>query len=264
MCRETNEAGFDLTLIPSTAAVQAYNPSLGRAVTAAEWHVDLNGTPRSPWNKSCWRVFYFSFLDVGYGFTSRDEHEIETAYFNHLRYLQNLCKSLSADQQTLSTRRIEHNRSERRRTVRVKTSFLLLRRRIGAALEDADTAPHAPMLSWLGTDGMSSNESDVENGARIFRIKTLPWRNPDLILWLLGFNALHRKARYGPVDPRTRGAPPHERIDSGLVSSSRRAPPGLPENAYDNTFLRYLPSWSRQDLSASSRYNFSHKPRVQQ
>ena len=140
----------------------------------------------------------------------------------------------------------------------------LLNRRIAAALEDEDTNRHVGILRQLGTNGMSSDESDNENGARIFRVKTVPWRNPQLTFWLRTFDALHRKSRYGTIDPRLRGAPPRERVDSGLISGGRPVTSGLPENAYDEQYLRNLPPWARQDLAPGPAYNFSHSARVQQ
>lgn len=117
MRREDSQAPFRIDLVPSTDEVNRYHPSQGRAVTAAEWRVDLNGTPRSAWNNSCWRVFYFSFLQVGYGYTSQDERDIQSAFFNHLRYLQMLWKSLSERDRVLDERRVQHNKAERKRTV---------------------------------------------------------------------------------------------------------------------------------------------------
>ena len=93
MKREDNSSGFVLDLIPDHREVASYVPANGRAVTLGRWRVDLNGTPRSAWNHSCWRVFYFSFLEV-YQYTSADEKEIESAFFHHLRYLQTQWKSL--------------------------------------------------------------------------------------------------------------------------------------------------------------------------
>ncbi|KAI0728538.1 hypothetical protein BC629DRAFT_1295167 [Irpex lacteus] len=230
--------------------------STGRAVTTDEWRVDLNGTPRSPWNYSCWRVFYFSFLQAYRQYTPAAEKDIESAFFNHLRYLQNQWKALTGQATRVPSTLALRGRAERKRTI--------LLRRVTAAQDDQDTVQHVGMLQQLGTDGMSSDESDVENGVRIFRIKKVPWRHPRLTFWLRAFDALHRKSRYGTVDPRLRGAPPRERVDSGLISERLRVPSGLPENAYDEVFLRNLPTWMRQDLAPAPAYDFSHSDRVQQ
>lgn len=278
MRRENNESGFDIDLIPRPTEVNSYNPSTGRAVTTDEWRVDLNGTPRSPWNYSCWRVFYFSFLQAYRQYTPAAEKDIESAFFNHLRYLQNQWKALTGQATRVPSTLALRGRAERKRTVcsrlllwpvyghtAAQINILqILLRRVTAAQDDQDTVQHVGMLQQLGTDGMSSDESDVENGVRIFRIKKVPWRHPRLTFWLRAFDALHRKSRYGTVDPRLRGAPPRERVDSGLISERLRVPSGLPENAYDEVFLRNLPTWMRQDLAPAPAYDFSHSDRVQQ
>ena len=117
MKREDNGSGFVLDLIPNRNEVASYISSNGRAVTLSRWRVDLNGTPRSAWNHSCWRVFYFSFLEV-YQYTSAYEKEIENAFFHHLRYLQSQWKSLLGQgQEAPADEHKAHNKAERKRTV---------------------------------------------------------------------------------------------------------------------------------------------------
>ena len=119
------------------------------------------------------------------------------------------------------------------------------------------------MLLRLGIDSISSDESDHENGVPMFHITIVPWRNPALTPWLRALDAIHRMARFGPIMHNTRGSPPRERFDSGLVSrNNRRAPRGLPINAYDPEWLARLPSWHRQDLGAIPPYPFEHSAAV--
>lgn len=133
MRREDRADGFLLSLIPSPEEVSQYNPANGRAVTVEEWRVDLNGTPKSAWNVSCWRVFYFHFLNAGYGYTSEDASEIETAFFHHLRHLQYRWKETSDSPEVVNGRRVVHNRAERKRSVsiyfRIPTYVIVKRRR---------------------------------------------------------------------------------------------------------------------------------------
>lgn len=134
-----------------------------------------------------------------------------------------------------------------------------------AALSREDTRHHASMLRQMGTAGVSSDESGTENGAPIFHVKVHRWRHPLLTVWMRAFDAIHLMSRFGPLAEDGRGAPPRERFDSNIVSTStRRIPRGLPINAYNSHWLDRLPPYHREDLGAAAAYDFSHSPEVMQ
>src|ERR1700722_10465356 len=99
------------------------------------------------------------------------------------------------------------------------------------------------MLTYLGLDGMSSDESDHENGLPQYRILIKPWRHPALTPWLHVFDALHHQSRFRPVDRTTRGAQPHLRVVSSKQDGNHAAVSQLPVNAYNPTWLANLPEY---------------------
>lgn len=119
------------------------------------------------------------------------------------------------------------------------------------------------MLTYLGVDGMSSDESDHDSGLPQYRILVKPWRNPVLAPWLRVFDALHRRSRFRPVDRATRGAQPHLRIVSSKQDGSRAAVTHLPKNAYNSIWLSNLPDYDLRRLHPQDEtYSFSHSPGI--
>ena len=89
------------------------------------------------------------------------------------------------------------------------------------------------MLDRLGPQGMSSDESDVEDGYPGARVKTLPWRRD--IHEYLDFIDRHR---FDGTVYSNRGPKPMPRTRRKYVESSRTAVTGLPRSFYDQNWLR--------------------------
>lgn len=122
---------------------------------------------------------------------------------------------------------------------------------------------HVKMLTYLGVDGMSSDESDHENGLAQYRILVKPWRNISLGPWLRVFDALHRRSRFRPVDRATRGARPHMRMVSSKVDDAHPAVTKLPRNAYSEIWLSTLVEYDLERLDVNeTSYDFSHSASV--
>lgn len=128
---------------------------------------------------------------------------------------------------------------------------------------DPELRHHVAMLTYLGVDGMSSDESDHENGLSQYRILVKPWRNPALAPWLRIFDALHRRSRFRPVARATKGAQPHLRVVSSKQDTSRAAVPQLPRNAYSPTWHANLPAYDARKLQVKDAdYDFSHSSAI--
>jgi len=90
----------------------------------------------------------------------------------------------------------------------------------------------------LGIDGMSSEESDVDQNAvgvevAIYRVKILAWRRK-----MDDELALIDQARKYAVKNGPRGTRPVDRRRSNINAASSRSPvPGLPEALYDSNWL---------------------------
>lgn len=121
------------------------------------------------------------------------------------------------------------------------------------------------MLERLGVDGMSSDESDSDDLPRTrrervkFKVLTPRWRNPELSDWLHTFDTVYWVYRRdkGP----SRGEHPRHRLHnvrSPRFSAGKKYVPGLPINAYSETWLE-----NRRDVDfavcpENDLYDFSH------
>lgn len=122
---------------------------------------------------------------------------------------------------------------------------------------------HVEVLQKMGTQGMSSDESDHEEvvndpilGSRTpqYRVLLPKWRSTELRAWLRIFDQIHMIERrsHGSL----RGDFPRLRIhDSGSPCYSTRQTyvNHLPRNAYDSAWLA-----SRTRVVPTEDYTFSH------
>jgi hypothetical protein len=95
------------------------------------------------------------------------------------------------------------------------------------------------LLQYLGEDGMSSDESDVEGelDTTVFRVKTMLWRrNIDRELDIIDKQRLKDKDLFSP-----RGSKPGPRIRHYLnPPSDRHHVSNLPREFYDDDWFRAL------------------------
>jgi hypothetical protein len=82
---------------------------------------------------------------------------------------------------------------------------------------------------------MSSEESDGDT-VRSFRIKRLPWRDPELTNWLHRLDKAPLKNKAGKILDKRRNH--RERIESDLESISRAPVIKLPINFYRREWLQ--------------------------
>lgn len=102
------------------------------------------------------------------------------------------------------------------------------------------------MLQELDIEGMSSEESDGETGERrVFKIKKLPWRSPDLTAFLHRIDDFPLKNTNNKVLRRRYVR--RERLLKDIESDERPAVPGLNTNLYRSEWLQ------RQDKRGTSR-----------
>ena len=77
------------------------------------------------------------------------------------------------------------------------------------------------LLEHLQAEGMSSDESDVDGYLIAYRVKTTPWRHPDISLYM----------------ERIDNTKPVERIRDDTLISTRPHANGLPEVVYDPEWI---------------------------
>lgn len=104
------------------------------------------------------------------------------------------------------------------------------------------------ILEQLGTDGMSSEEEDMDEiGHPCLRVKEMEWRVPlNTILRLVD----GIRARY-PKYFNSAGAPTRRRLPGG-GKSKRPSPQKMPRVLYKQSWLAARSRWELEDLEPSS------------
>ncbi|KAF4563775.1 hypothetical protein EYR36_003017 [Pleurotus pulmonarius] len=218
---------------------------------------DLLGTPRSPWNRSAARVFTRAFntwaeLDF-------DTDVLEEAFFTWLKSLKQARKK---SQLSRTERQIAVSMS--RRKTRRRTLFHI---RLDTAQGHPLLQRHVPMLERLGPEGMSDDESDVEDGhdeARprprrpVYRVKYPCWRAAEVGEWLEVFDVVHLYERRAKPDlrgqyPRIRARVPR------VVDNEAKPVQQLPVNTYDATWLESQINPNHRLRPLADRYDFRHE-----
>ncbi|KAI0705489.1 hypothetical protein C8Q76DRAFT_771240 [Earliella scabrosa] len=257
MGRQSYKSPFELQKLPTEEEMRAFSEDDGPCCTADNFRPDLNGTARSPWNCSIADVFVEEYMADG--LVPCDDPALVKKYFvRHLRYLITKFKEQHTNADVLAARMKLKRRRERRGYLQQ-----LFQRRLIAAHSEPGLHRHVHILQRLGPEGMSSDESAMENGVKQFRILKKEWRNERLTGWLRVFDAISRERRANPVTETTRGAEPRQRFQSGKVDSSTPPVGALPSNAYDPTWYANLTPYRRQRLQArKNAYDFTHTPDI--
>jgi len=104
------------------------------------------------------------------------------------------------------------------------------------------------LLQWLGTDGMSSEDSSIEGFEKVYRVKILIWhRNIDQYLDLIDGE------RHIPDDKFAEaGSKPIQHIQhSGNMESIRNPASGLPRTLYNEEWLKDVDEYAQLELNVS-------------
>jgi hypothetical protein len=110
------------------------------------------------------------------------------------------------------------------------------------------------LLQWYGAEGMSSDETSVEDQEIVYRVKVLLWRrNIDKYLDLVDFE---RKQPTQVLFSRSGARPVKRTRAEENAISDRKAIPGLPIELYDAEWLQELDEHYRQITLCVSREQF--------
>ncbi|KAF7290507.1 hypothetical protein MIND_01290500 [Mycena indigotica] len=146
-----------------------------------------------------------------------------------------------------------HNKVKNRRQVR---KYQLFHQRRYLAYVFAPLRKHADMLEQFGVDGMSSDESEVdEEGVISFQSHMPAWRAEIVTIWLHLFDVLHSMLRKTSLGPTRRSAP-RQRKHLRKVSQTAGSVPGLPINAYDSQWQQANSQTWAQFLQPTAPYDF--------
>jgi hypothetical protein len=121
------------------------------------------------------------------------------------------------------------------------------------------------MLTRIGPDGMSSDETANENDVPQYRILGRNWRSLEVTSWLRVFDAIYRHNRYGPAGTGSRGNNARMRFESMSMGHPQRAVRQLPRNAYRADWYDGLDQYDREELDRCEDevYAFTHVPNIQ-
>lgn len=116
----------------------------------------------------------------------------------------------------------------------------------------------------LGTDGMSSDESDTEgDGTPVLSIRKKAWRNATTTRWLRDLDIIDLALRVTVPGTIKKGNWPSRRRAVDNKHSLRGPVPKLPRPFYDPRYLRELTEMQVEDLQIEEKdYDFTHPPKV--
>ncbi|RXW23264.1 hypothetical protein EST38_g2591 [Candolleomyces aberdarensis] len=237
-----------------------WQPDTGPCCTVEDFRLDLTKPPCDKWNLSAKKVFTNAFLgrdDPQILALMPTKEEVDRLFVSNFRNARLKDRWFRSSEDEKGKQKQKHRRQERKRW--------LYYRRVTAAERYEQTKRHLPLLAAYGVDGMSTDESNHDNGSGrpIFNIHNKKWRHPHAINTLHTLDALHRDSRFRPIRKNTPGAHPHERRLSSVLSTSAPVP-RLPSSLYDPDWLHRQSDIIKQDLEVyeSTAYDFSHDPYI--
>jgi hypothetical protein len=109
--------------MPTPAAIAAFNPRMGPCCTVDRFSVDLEGTSRSPWNKSAADVFATNFRET-YSEIKIAHKVVVQAWTKHFETLKGQYIALGQVGQGKKKNQLPKQIANRRRQRRVEVSLI--------------------------------------------------------------------------------------------------------------------------------------------
>ncbi|KAI0692065.1 hypothetical protein C8T65DRAFT_586848 [Cerioporus squamosus] len=250
MNREEPDSPFHLSTIATPEEVAAFEKSKTRdhCCDVSNFRIDISKGALNRWNRSAAVVFASAFVATG-DYECENEKEIVAAFLSHTRTLRKKYRQRGLTQGQKLDMKKQANRDQRK--------ISLYRRRHRTCSKYPPLRPHLAMLETFGVDGMSSDESETEDGVKRYRLLRKSWRPDPVTLWFRAMDAV------AALTAKGRGNRFRLRMVSTKVDDSRAAPRGLPKNAYSSVWYANLGDFDRADLHRSEEdYWFSHTKSV--
>ncbi|KAI9443057.1 hypothetical protein H4582DRAFT_1808873 [Lactarius indigo] len=228
-------------------------------MTAVDFMVDIAGDPKSPWNVSASRAFAVYLIEkTGCDDTSEMQKAIEKAFNSRIKSLKSRWKRDMLPQAAKVAERSKHNRKQHK--------YQLFQHRHEIVKLYDPLKKHLEVMDALGADRMSSDESsfDSNTGQTTYTVIKPSWWHPDIHHWLKVFDDLHHRNHINAFILNKRGMFTHICTGSQKVRQAQYAPPGLPVNAYDPSWLQSkTPLLLKHELCPKEEpYSFNHSPEV--
>ncbi|KIK38458.1 hypothetical protein CY34DRAFT_90973 [Suillus luteus UH-Slu-Lm8-n1] len=253
MKRVGENAAFTGVVLPQEALLVNFDPRQGPCCTVEDFAVEILGKPKSAWNVSATKVFAHDFVahHPNYHYDT-----VKKAFSTHFRSLKRAFEQAGLEEAASKARQKEDRRKERKRS--------LYHRRLDIARAVSDLRSHISILTRIGPDGMSSDETANENNVPQYRILGRHWRSLEVTAWLRIFDAIYRHNRYGPAGTGSRGNNARMRFESMSMGHPQRAVRRLPRNAYRADWYDGLDQYDREELDRCEDevYVFTHVPSI--
>jgi hypothetical protein len=215
--------------------------------TANNFKLHLEGTPAHPWNKAAAKVFVTSFCakyphhaanDAGSHFKVHVDSLIRKYRTQQLTKDDPIAKAEAKKKNRKKSRKATVSTSLLKRIFRTKPNCAqLFEDRKKTVYNVPELQKHAWIIDHLGPAGMSSDESSVERGVKVYRIKKKFWRAAELRPFL---HAIDRVTEQTKNATTTKGSQKYHRLPGEGVSSEGGIAPGLPVNFYGAAWLDNL------------------------
>ncbi|KAM6491034.1 hypothetical protein JOM56_013273 [Amanita muscaria] len=183
---------------------------------------------------------------------------VMNALATHLKHVWRIYKEESSmnPEQVKKTRQLRSARSTRKR------SLFLARYEMMEHLikQDPGFARHRNLMCRIGTEGISSDETDREHQPIVYRRVSPSWRGFELQNFLWRLDELIFEASKNPINSNRRFGPGQRnrhRVFGIKVNTNSIAPANLPKNCYNNVWLQGLREWQRKKLNMQPEYDFS-------
>ncbi|KAJ7070209.1 hypothetical protein C8F01DRAFT_1329213, partial [Mycena amicta] len=251
-----------LQIIPSVtpdevADFEANQQPLGYEATSLDYfRFHLEGKAKCLWNQSACRVFTQHMItEHGLPDSHSMAHAISNAFVTYLRTIQKRYREAQKAQALQLKNKIQNRRQARKYRVCQFQSMRYL------AYVFAPLRKHINVLEEFGVDGMSSDESDMDDEGIVSYQSHVPqWRAEIVTNWLHLFDTLHHLLRRVDNGASTRGADPRYRKHLRKLSAKPTFVAGLPINAYNHQWLQANGQTRVQFLRPRGNYDFTHDP----
>lgn len=116
-------------------------------------------------------------------------------------------------------------------------------------------------MEALGAAGMSSDESEIEDGQKVYFSKKMSWRKRELVSRM---TTIERDRNFSNCYGNVSGNSPRARKRRlNATETSRKAPPGLPINFYDEGWYEGLNERQKEALGAKPPLDFLEFQRME-
>ncbi|KAI6143934.1 hypothetical protein BKA82DRAFT_4179099 [Pisolithus tinctorius] len=214
-------------------------------VTPTNFILDCARAKDTPYNREAFTVFAEDFLDKINNHGWYSSQTIPERYF------------VAPSENPVKAR--EDMKARLRKSSRTARKVRLLKLRLDAMAEHTSLQKHLPLVKHLGTQGISSDESEDEARRTINYPRVYPrWRSQKLAMLMWEADLAIVEFLSVAIGKRKRaGTQLRNRPHSDKFNDAAAAPPGLPVNCYDAAWLSSLHPRSKKLLRVQEKeYDF--------